>query len=68
MGLGYNPGSNGTNRADAFQVEYMINTVGDRWFIPYNDNGTMAAQVTQCDKMVGNTNDGSDCGSGVVPS
>ena len=68
MGLAYNPGSNGTNRNDAFQVQYMVNTAGDRWFIPYNNSASMADQVTHCDKMVGNTNDGSDCGSGVVPS
>jgi hypothetical protein len=59
MGKAYDPSA----RNDAFQVEYKINTSGDRWFIPYNDNGTMAAQVTQCSKMTGDTADGSTCGS-----
>ena len=46
----------------------MINKTGDRWFIPYNDNASMADQVTRCNAVVGNTTDGSACGSGVVPS
>ena len=68
MGLAYNPGSNGTNRADANSVEYMVNTSGDRWFIPYNDNDSMADQLAQCKNMVGNTNDGTDYGAQVVVS
>ena len=44
-------------------VKYKVNTAGDRWFIPYNDNGTTAAQVTQCSKVVGNTADGSVAGA-----
>ena len=69
MGLAYNPGTGSkSNRANDFQVEYMINKTGDRWFIPYNNNASMADQVTQCDKLVGDTTDGSEFGSGVVPS
>ncbi len=69
MGLAYNPGTlSKSGRANNFQVEYMINTTGDRWFIPYNNNASMADQVTQCDKLVGDTTDGSAFGSGVVPS
>ena len=69
MGLAYNPGTGSkSNSADNFQVEYMINKTGDRWFIPYNNNASMADQVTQCDKLVGDTTDGSAFGSGVVPS
>ena len=44
-------------------VKYKVNASGDRWFIPYNDNGTTAAQVTQCSKVVGNTADGSVAGA-----
>ena len=47
-------------------VKYYIKTSGDRWFIPYNDNGTTAAQVTQCSKVVGNTADDSVAGAAVV--
>ena len=52
--VGYDP----ENRADDFHVEYMVSTTGDRWFIPYNNNGTMAAQLAQCDKVAGDTDDG----------
>ena len=45
------------------QVKYKVNTAGDRWFIPYNDNGTTAAQVAQCKKQVGSTADGTDAGA-----
>ena len=69
MGLAYNPGTGSkSNRANDFQVEYMINKTGDRWFIPYNNNASMADQVTHCDKLVGDTTYGSSFGSGVVPS
>ena len=66
MSIIYNPKA--ASRADTFQIEYMINKTGDRWFIPYNDNDTMANQAARCNVMVGNTTDGSSCGSGVVPS
>tara|TARA_R100001594_G_scaffold1102_2_gene4643 strand:+ start:290 stop:496 length:207 start_codon:yes stop_codon:yes gene_type:complete len=57
--VGYDP----ENRDDAMHVEYKVATTGDRWFIPYNNYGTTAAQVTQCDKMVGDTDDGTPAGS-----
>tara|TARA_B100000427_G_C15170137_1_gene446890 strand:+ start:150 stop:341 length:192 start_codon:yes stop_codon:yes gene_type:complete len=62
MGLAYNPEA----RNDAFHVEYVVKTAGDRWFIPYNNNDTKANQVTQCDKMVGDTVDNSPAGSEMV--
>ena len=31
MGMAYNP----DQRADDFQVKYVVNATGDRWFIPY---------------------------------
>ena len=40
-----------------------VNATGDRWFIPYNDNGTTAAQAAQCSKVVGNTTDGTVAGA-----
>ena len=46
----------------------MVNTSGDRWFIPYNSDASMADQLAQCKRMVGNTNDGSDYGAQVVVS
>ena len=55
-------------RANAMVVSYKVNTSGDRWFIPYNDNGTKAAQVAQCSKVVGITADGSVAGVRVVAS
>ena len=45
------------------QVKYKVNATGDRWFIPYNDNGTTTEQVAQCKKQVGNTADGTDAGA-----
>jgi hypothetical protein len=53
-------------RNNDLQVEYMVNTAGDRWFVPYNNNDTTANQVTRCGVMCGNTTDGSACGSSVV--
>ena len=44
-------------------VKYKVNTAGDRWFIPYNDSGTTAAQVSQCSKVVGNKADGTVAGA-----
>lgn len=57
--VGYDP----ANRPNAMQVKYKVNTAGDRWFIPYNDNGTTAEQLAQCKKQVGNTADGTDAGA-----
>ena len=66
MSFIYNPKP--ASRANDFQIEYMVNTTGDRWFVPYNSNGTTAAQLAQCKSMVGTTTDGSDCGGEVVAS
>jgi len=62
MSKAYDPSA----RNDAMVVKYKVNTTGDRWFIPYNDNGTKAAQVTQCSKVVGNTADGTVAGAEVA--
>ena len=59
MSKAYDPSA----RANAMAVNYKVNATGDRWFIPYNDNGTKAAQVTQCSKVVGNTTDGTVAGA-----
>ena len=59
MSKAYDPSA----RNDAMVVIYKVNTAGDRWFIPYNDNGTKAEQVTQCSKVVGNTADTSVAGA-----
>ena len=65
----YNPGDDsGDNRIDTVSGEYMVNTSGDRWFIPYNSDASMADQLAQCKKMVGKTNDGTDYGAEVVVS
>ena len=50
-------------RNDAMVVKYKVNATGDRWFIPYNDNASMAAQVAQCSKVVGDTNDNTVAGA-----
>ncbi len=50
------------NRADGMQTVYMVNNTGDRWFIPYNSDASMADQLAQCDKMVGDTDDGTPAG------
>tara|TARA_R100000322_G_C5375466_1_gene174671 strand:+ start:172 stop:387 length:216 start_codon:yes stop_codon:yes gene_type:complete len=60
MGMAYNPRD--ASRPNDFQISYMVNTTGDRWFIPYNDNDSMADQLAQCKVIVGQTTDGSDCG------
>ena len=59
MSKAYDPSA----RNDAMVVKYIVNATGDRWFIPYNDNGTKAAQVAQCSKVVGNTADGTVAGA-----
>ena len=51
MSKAYDPSA----RNDAMVLKFKVNATGDRWFIPYNDNGTNAAQVAQCSKIVGNT-------------
>jgi hypothetical protein len=55
-------GYDAENRLDAQQVLYKVKASGDRWFIPYNDNASKADQVTQCDKIVGDTDDGTVAG------
>ena len=54
-------------------VQYVVNTTGDRWFIPttgYGDNansGTTAQQLAQCNTLVGKQSDGTtDIGTEVV--
>ena len=64
MGLAYNP----DQRANDFQVKYVVNTTGDRWFIPYNDNASKADQVAQCNVIAGHTADDSDVASEQVAS
>ena len=64
MSKAYDPSA----RNDAMVVKYMVKTTGDRWFIPYNDTGTKAAQVTQCSKVVGNTTDTTVAGAESVGS
>ena len=59
MSKAYDPSA----RDNAMRVKYKVNATGDRWFIPYNDNGTKAAQVAQCSKVVGNTADASVAGA-----
>ena len=59
MSKAYDPSA----RINDMVVKYKVNATGDRWFIPYNDAGTKAAQVAQCSKVVGNTTDGSVAGA-----
>jgi len=59
MSKAYDPSA----RANAMVVSYKVKASGDRWFIPYNDTGTKAAQVAQCSKVVGNTADASVAGA-----
>ena len=59
MSKAYDPSA----RDNAMVVKYKVNATGDRWFIPYNDAGTKAAQVAQCCKVVGDTADGSVAGA-----
>ena len=55
MSKAYDPSA----RPNTMRTKYKVNTTGDRWFIPYNDNGTMAEQLAQCKNQVGKTTDGS---------
>ena len=64
MSKAYDPSA----RINTSVTKYYVNASGDRWFIPYNDTGTTAAQVTQCSKVVGNTADGTVAGAAVVAS
>ena len=51
MSKAYDPSA----RNNDMRVKYKVNATGDRWFIPYNDAGTKAPQVAQCNKEVGTT-------------
>ena len=59
MSKAYDPSA----RSNDMVVSYKVKATGDRWFIPYNDTGTKAAQVAQCSKVVGNTTDASVAGA-----
>ena len=61
MSKAYDPSA----RANDMVVKFKVNASGDRWFIPYNDTGTKAAQVAQCSKVVGNTTDTTVAGAAV---
>ena len=37
----------------------MVSKGSDRWFIPYNDNESIPAQLAQCKDQVGKTANGS---------
>ena len=60
MPIGYDPS------ARTLSVSYAVSTTGDRWFIPFNWNDTMANQLAECNKLVGTDADGNDVGSEVV--
>ena len=62
MAMAYNP----STRENDFQVRYVVNTTGDRWFIPYNNNKTTATQITNCTTLCGGTDDTTPCGSEFV--
>ncbi len=62
MAMAYNP----STRENDFQVRYVVNTTGDRWFIPYNNNKTTATQTADCSVLCGDTTDSSVCGSELV--
>ena len=70
MSKAYDPSA----RNNAMVVKYMVKATGDRWFIPYNTEGsgvqgtTKANQETQCSKIVGNTADGTVAGAESVGS
>jgi len=65
MSKAYDPSA----RNDAMVVKYKVNASGDRWFVPYNTDGsgvagtTKANQVTWCSKIVGDTADGTVAGA-----
>jgi len=62
--VGYDP----KNRNDAMHVEYMVHETGARWFIPYNNSASTTAQLAQCDKLAGDTADGTVAASETVVS
>jgi len=50
------------NRDNGMQVVYAVHETGARWFIPYNNNASTSAQLAQCKKLVGKTDDESEAG------
>ena len=64
MSKAYDPSA----RINTSVTKYYVNASGDRWFIPYNDTATKAAQVTRCSAVVGPTADGTVAGAAVVAS
>ena len=62
MSKAYDPDA----RTTSFRVKYMVSTTGDRWFIPYNNSGTTAAQLAQCKKVVGQDSGDAEHGVQVV--
>ena len=54
------------NRDNGMQVVYAVHETGARWFIPYNNNASTSAQLAQCDKVAGDTADGSVAASETV--
>jgi len=64
MSKAYDPSA----RINTSVTKYYVNASGDRWFIPYNDTATTAAQVTRCSAVVGATADGTVAGAAVVAS
>jgi len=57
----YNPSA----RANAFHVEYMVHATGARWFIP-GSRASGVSDLTQCDKIAGDTADGTPAASETV--
>ena len=52
--MAFNP----KTRSDDHQVQYVVKTTGDRFFIPYNNNASMADQLARCKAMTGVTTSG----------
>ena len=57
----YNPSA----RGNTFHVKYMVHTTGARWFIP-GSRGSGVSDLTQCDKIAGDTADGTPAASETV--
>ena len=65
MAKAYDPSA----RVSGFVVRYVVNTSGDRWFIPYNDSSSTADQLARCKVMSGKITGGStDAGIELVAS
>ncbi len=59
--VGYDP----ANRSDGMHVEYMVHKTGARWFIP-GSSASGVSDLTQCDKIAGDTDDGTPAASETV--